>query len=500
MRKIVISVWFLIIGICFPVEKLWSKSLEIETVSKTQNQKPLRIATRYALTTYYQSPTGKFQGLEYDLIKQFTQFLGREVQIIVVSDVRQLLSLVENHQVDFAVGLAINEQPSIRFGPAYQTVKQQVIYRYNQSSPPKKLAHFNQDHLLHVVAGSRQVQLLAKTKESYTKLRWKAVTGVEVADLLKHVWQENIQYALVNANEMIQVQRFYPELRVGFEFPTAQKLAWAFPATQKDKSLYTATQAFFDQLHQSGELARLIERHYGHLNARDFDYVDTNRFYRYVRERLPIYRHYFKQVAKDCGIDWRLLAAIGYQESHWNPNAVSGTGVKGIMMLTRTTAKEMGIKNRLDPFQSIDGGAKYLVMLKKRLDDEIPEPDKTWLALAAYNVGLGHLRDAQEIVRQQRKSTNYWVNVEKTLLLLNKPRWYKKTQYGRARGYEAVTFVRNVRWFYDLLLQIEGEKKQIVKKILPIWSEHYFANAYQHVHVPITPRYVVKTDLPFLLD
>jgi len=400
--KLVLKVLSVVLLMCFPVSNLWSKSLEVEEDAFLEHAKPqkvLRIATRYSLTTYYQNPSGEFRGLEHDLIKRFAKELGAESQIVVVSDTQQLLSLLKEQRVDFAVGLTVNEQlkSTLHFAPTYQTVAPQIVYRHNHSPPPSELAEFNENHLLHVVAGGNQVHLLRNLQKKYPALCWEEVPAVEAADLLKQVWKGKIHYALVNSNEVAQVQRL---LRVGFALPVSQQLAWAFPLIHGDNHLYTATVKFFSQLHRSDELERLLERHYGHLDTEHFDYVDTNLFYRHAKERLPTYRHYFQQIAKDSGMDWRLLAAIGYQESRWNPNAVSRTGVRGIMMLTKSTAEEMGVENRTDPLQSIEGGTKYFVMLKNRLDDDVPEPDKTWLALAAYNVGLGHLRDARKLAQQ----------------------------------------------------------------------------------------------------
>lgn len=507
--KLVSKIVLLSLLTCFPLSNLWSKSLKVEKeviLEQVQSQKILRVATRYSLTTYYQNPSGEFRGLEHDLIKRFAKELGVESQIIVVSDIQQLLSLLKDQRVDFAVGLTVNEQlkSTVHFAPAYQTVTPQIVYRHNNSPPPSELAGFNENHILHVVASGNQVNLLKELQKKYPTLCWKEVPAVEAADLLKQVWKGKIHYALVNSNELVQVQRFYPELRVGFEFPISQQLAWAFPLAHGDSRLYATTVKFFSQLHRSDELERLIERHYGHLDTENFDYVDTRRFYQHVTERLPTYRRYFQEVAEESDIDWRLLAAVGYQESHWNPNAVSRTGVRGIMMLTKSTAEEMGVQDRTDPLQSIEGGTKYFVMLKNRLNDEIPEPDKTWLALAAYNVGLGHLRDAQKLAQQQGKRTDYWINIEKTLLLLSQPRWYKQTQYGRARGYETVDFVRNVRRFYDMLLQLENHEIQMAERILPIWSDYNFANAYEHINIISTPppKYVARINSfpTYLLD
>ena len=156
-------------------------------------------------------------------------------------------------------------------------------------------------------------------------------------------------------------------------------------------------------------------------------------------------------------MDWRLLAAVGYQESHWDPDAVSPTGVKGLMMLTQDAAKDIGIKDREDPQQSILGGAKYLASMHKRIPDRIPEPDRTWLALAAYNVGLGHLEDARMLTLKNKGDADKWVDVKKNLPLLTKEKWFKQTRYGYARGREPVRYVENVRTYYDILVWITDQ-------------------------------------------
>ena len=193
----------------------------------------------------------------------------------------------------------------------------------------------------------------------------------------------------------------------------------------------------------------MIERNYGHVE--DFDYVGTKIFRRHIEKRLPTYQAFFEKAANKQDVDWRLIAAIGYQESHWNPDAVSPTGVRGIMMLTLKTAKDMKIKNRLDPESSISGGARYFKKTHGRMDKNIAEPDRTWMAMAAYNVGYGHLQDARKITVKLKKNPNLWIDVKQALPLLAKSKWYKQTRYGYARGWEPVRYVENIRSYYDIL-------------------------------------------------
>jgi len=435
-------------------------SSENSLLEKIIEGRELRVATCYGLTTYYQSPKGK-AGLEYELAKRFAQALGVELQIKVADNATDALQMVANHEVHFAAGLTVTKprQSLVRFGPSYQEITQQLIYRRGSLHPPNNLANLTPYHQLNVIAGSHQIDILKALKKDYSQLTFKEVPNAMMpSDLIEQVFQKETQYALANSNEVAQMRRFHPELQVAFELPTPNQLAWAFPHSEKDNSLYMVSIQFFNELQRSGELEQLIERYYGHISENeDFDYVNIRTFHRNIEERLPLYRAYFETVAAEYHLDWRFLAAMGYQESKWNPRAVSHTGVRGLMMLTQSTAEEMGVKNRQDPFESIQGGTKYLVTIKNRLPKDIQEPDKTWFALAAYNVGLGHIRDVRQLAEELGDNPNRWVDVKKHLPKLTKPYWYNQTKYGYARGHEPVQFVTNIRRFYDILAMSNGE-------------------------------------------
>jgi len=227
---------------------------------------------------------------------------------------------------------------------------------------------------------------------------------------------------------------------------------------------------WFAILEGKGELASILNKHYGFVEL--FDYVDLSRFNRRIQKRLPKYSADFKQAADEFSLPWTLLAAQSYQESHWRANAKSPTGVRGIMMLTLITAKEMGVKSRLNPQQSIKGGAKYLRRLIDRLPEEIVEPDRTWFALAAYNVGMGHIYDARQLAREKEKDPDKWHDLETVLPLLSQKKYYKKLKYGYARGKEPVRYVQRIRNFRNILerelVVAEEKKSQIFKTELKI--------------------------------
>ena len=229
----------------------------------------------------------------------------------------------------------------------------------------------------------------------------------------------------------------------------------------QDDSLLAALIEYFGIITADGRLAALEDKYFGHV--RQFNYVDTREFIKSAQKVLPKFRHWFETYSED--IDWRLLAAMSYQESHWDPRAKSPTGVRGMMMLTLATAKDLGIRSRLDPEQSIRGGAKYFSNLLKRIPARVQHPDRVWFALASYNVGLGHLEDARVITDRLGGNPDLWVDVKKHLPLLRQKKYYKTTKYGYARGNEAVTYVDNIRRYYDTLVWMDEQSPE--KLMLP---------------------------------
>ena len=253
------------------------------------------------------------------------------------------------------------------------------------------------------------------------------------------------------------IQRhFYPDLRVALDLYVDDQIAWAFPRRNAD-SLLARADDFLISADRAGMLDRVHDRYYGH--TKKYDYVGTRNFIRHYESRLPRYRAMFEQAGEEWGVDWRLLAAIGYQESHWRAGAVSPTGVRGIMMLTQDTADYLGIDDREDPANSIAGGAQYYSRQTERVADTVGEPDRTWMALAAYNVGFNHVKDARMIVEWQGGDPDTWVDMSAALPLLAQRKWYSQVPYGYARGWEPVLYVNNIRAYYNILIWLTEQEE-----------------------------------------
>ncbi len=415
----------------------------------------LKVAIKKGITTYYKRPDGKKAGFEYEFAKHFAAELGVKLHIVQTNSHTNSLNKVIDNTVHFAAGLVVTKdrQSKVRFTPHYQSITQQLIYRNNVRKPPTNLKSFNYGHKLNIISEPHKIKALQTLQQEHPQLNWQEYSNINSNELAKKVWNKEIKYAIFDSNIFMRMRLFYPDLKIGFTFPNQQYLAWAFPYSD-DNSLYLAAIQFINKLQKNGILTELVEKYYGYTdNVKNFSYLHIRNFLKHVKERLPLYQKYFESMAQKYNLDWRLLAAIGYQESKWNPKAVSGTGVKGIMMLTKMTAKEVGVKDRTDPFESIQGGTKYFVNLKQRIAKKITKPkDHVWFTLASYNIGIGHVQDARKITLELGDNPNLWRDVKKHLTKLTQPEWYKKTKYGYARGHESIEFVENIRMFYDILV------------------------------------------------
>lgn len=415
----------------------------------------LVVLTRTSPTTYYETPDGP-AGFEYDLVNSFADYLGVKPRFVVAEKFSDIIPRLIHGDADMAAaGITITDARSkiVRFGPPYQYIHEQVIYRLGTNRPAGVQDLIGRQ--IEVQRGTSYVDRLNELKQEYPQLKWTEMDK-ETEDLLQQVWEGLLEISIADSNIVAVNRQYFPELQVAFSFQKPEPLAWAFPLGE-DQSLYNAAVKFLEKSRASGELAQLIDRYYGPASHSNF--IDISVFKVRVRSRLPQYQLLFEKAGEEYALDWRMLAAIGYQESYWDPKATSPTGVRGIMMLTDETADQLGIGDRLDAAQSIDGGARYFLHLIERMSPGVTEPDRTWMALAAYNIGISHLEDARILTQKQGRDPNKWNDVKKYLPLLADEAWYSKTKNGYARGQEPVIFVNSVRTYYDILVKTDEDEK-----------------------------------------
>ena len=447
MRLFIYPLLAALLGTCSSPPRLLDQVLELGQ---------LRVVTRNTPTTYFVGTEGP-AGPEFDLIKGFADELGVSLVVETVESVSEVMPWLlsgDAHVAAAGLSLSGSRRDFVSYGHPYNSVDMQLIYKLGQGRP--RSIEQAAGRSIEVVAGSSHSDMLASLSRIYPALQWSENGDVEVADLLQKVASGELDFTVADSSDFNIQRHFYPELRVALDLQISGPIAWAF--RKEDDSLLRRADEYLIDARRRGVLEQVHDRYYGHTEK--FDYVGTRAFVRHFDSRLPHYRHAFEEAGNAHGIDWRLLAAIGYQESHWRSQAISPTGVRGIMMLTQATADYLDIKDRLDPESSIFGGAEFYARQMERMPDTVGEPDRTWMALAAYNVGFNHLLDARQIVEWEGGDPDAWVDVSRTLPLLARERWYSRVKYGYARGWEPVLYVNNIRNYYNILRWITANEER----------------------------------------
>jgi len=428
-----------------------------KNASDLKKQGELVVLTRNAPTAWYQDRDGE-SGFEHDLVQSFAEFYGLKVRFKIIDTIAEMLSAIQTGEAHIAAAgitkTELREDNGYLFGPEYQQIEQLVVCRRGNKAIPKTVEDLATRKIT-VVSGSSYIETLQQLKLKNVDLTWDVVSDSSTEELLERVWKKEIDCTLADSNIIKISRRYYPELVTAFSVSNKEALAWV--VAPKWKGLVDDIDDWLEHIKSNGEFASIEERYYGHIQL--YDFVDNRSFTRRVKSRLPKYRKYFEQSAKKHKVPWSLLAAQSYQESHWNPYAKSPTGVRGMMMLTLNTAESLGVTSRIDAAQSIKGGAKYLRKMIRRIPKEVIDEDRIWYALAAYNVGLGHIKDAMALAAQQDLNANQWVNLKTVLPLLSNKKYYKNLKYGYARGSEAVRYVQRIREYQQVLDQLLSTTK-----------------------------------------
>nr|WP_300309633.1 membrane-bound lytic murein transglycosylase MltF [Halomonas sp.] len=415
----------------------------------------LTVHTRNTPLTYYEGRLGP-TGFEYELVRRFADYLGVSLTLEDDHNVSSVLASVREQGDLGAAALPLEPAtPGIIYSQPVMLMQPMVVYR--RGLPPPRTPADLVGLQIGTLKGTGISRVMHELQDSIPELSWKEATDLEIASLLKRVEDGSLDAAVVFEHQFRLNRLFFPEVEDGFKVGEKVAMAWALPDNQ-GMGLIDAANEFLVTLRASGKLDMLIDRYFGHDDY--LEYVGARTFIQHVHGRLPRYEELFREAARRENFDWKLLAAVAYQESHWKPDATSPTGVRGMMMLTNVTAEEMNISNRLDPAESIEGGARYLRSIEQRLPEEITGNDRLYMTLAAYNVGLGHLYDARKIVSMLGRDPDRWEDVRDALPLLQESKWYERTRHGYARGSEPVIYVRNIQRYLEILDYVDHNQQQ----------------------------------------
>ena len=424
---------FISLGACTDAGLNWEKAVK---------SGKLRFVTIENPVTYYPTSSGP-HGFEYELALRFSDYTDLDLELLVASMPVEAISMVRNNKA-LVAGAAlpeINGIKNLKSGPAYDSTTHQLVYR--QGDPPPAGINDITGSILNIT--ELQYQALNRTLSGISEKV--IIEETDMASVFKKLQQGELHNTVADKKMIHAFRYLYPDIRVAFDLASELPVTWVY--NSNDRELDRHVYDFFNEISSNGVLERLKEKYFNHLVL--FDYIDSVTFLQRIRDKLPEFKGYFEKTGREYNLDWTLLAAMSYQESHWSPGARSPTGVRGLMMLTQDTASYIGIEDRLNPEQSIEGGARYFREVLKLIPGRISEPDRTWFALAAYNIGYRHLENARVIAQSEGGNPDLWKDVRKTLVRISSDDNYKHLQSGQIRWYEPVVYVGNIRRYQDIL-------------------------------------------------
>ncbi len=428
------------------------------SLAKIQERGKIVMITQNSSNTYYLY-RDEPHGFEYELAREFARELDVDLEVVAPGWI-EMFDMLSRGEGDFiAAGVTIlpSRQNLADFSTPYMEIHQEVIV--HRSNRDIQTEEDLSGRIVHVRAGTSYQKRIGELQEEGVDLELVAIPDIPTEELIGKVAEGEIEVTVADSNIALLNRRYYPEIRIAFPISIKQSLGWA--VRRGNETLLEAMNQFLSRVREDGTYRKIYDHYYD--NRIILGPVDIAHFEEKIRTRLPRYGKIIRQESGAHGFDWRLIAAMIYQESHFNPRARSYTGVRGLMQVTQATALEMGIENRMDPEDSIRAGVRYLASLRNRFTELDDEREKLLFALASYNVGYGHVRDAQKLAARKGLAIDSWSSLKKVLPLLSRPEFYRELPHGYARGKEPVRYTQHILTYYDILrndtrLQARNEK------------------------------------------
>lgn len=407
----------------------------------------LLYGTRTSLLSYFKT-NETIIGYEYQLLKRFTDEHGLELVAEVYNNNGDLFRDLKAGKIDVAGG--------------HLTVTKERLSRYQFSEPFSQTAidlitHFEHKNKTSIKQFESTKGLLIEDS-SYEELlndlpnfepeNLDTTANHSLFELIRKINSKEIDYTFGDSEIINIYQHFIPGIYQVIQLSPATDTAFMLRA-ERTENLKAKLNQFILKAKESDLLNILKQEIVLHLP--EIDPANTVTFFDKLQTSWPKVKDLIFKVANEKDFDPALLAAISYQESHWEADAISISGVKGLMMLTASTAEEMDVKDRTDPQQSLEGGIKYLRYMQRKMPNRITKANRILFALAAYNIGYGHLEDARILTQKAGGNPDEWLDVEPYLAQLNNPNIEHQLKYGNADGTTAVIYVNNIMTYKQLM-------------------------------------------------
>lgn len=427
---------------------------DLEAIKKDGKLKALTV---YSGTSYFLYK-GQPMGYEYDLLKRFAQHLNLELEVVIVKDIDELITKLNQGEGDvLAHGLAMTSkrQASVTF-TNYLYLTKQVLVQKKPDSWRNMHWHKLENSLIQdavellqdtvsIRKGSSYGERIANLSEELGgNIAIQTLPGEMATDeIIKQVAKGNIKYTIADNNIAKIMASYYPILDVEVPVSFSQRIGWA---TRKNSpELLKAANLWLEDIKKEVDYNVIYNKYF--KNKKNFRRRVKSDFYSLNKEKISPYDDLIQTHSKKIDWDWRLVASLIYQESRFDPNNSSWANAKGLMQLMPKTAKELGVKNRSNPKQSIRGGTKYLNQIWQRFETIEDSIQRTKFTMASYNCGLYHVKDAQKLAKKRGLNPSIWdENVEKMILALSHPKNYNDpvVKYGYVRGIEPYNYVNQI--------------------------------------------------------
>lgn len=416
------------------------------TLQRIQKTGQITVVTRNNAQCYYLY-RDQAMGFEYEMAQAFADYLGVRLQVKVVDRWEDMVAALNSGSAAFIAAstpIIPNWQTEVAFSDGYMEVEQQII-AHRKNSNIKNAADLS-GKTVDIRKGTAYQYRLVELKDQGIDLSIRLHDDLPTEELIQKVADEEIDFTIANSNIISINRRNFPGAVPTGSINDRLQLGWAvYP---KSSELLASINQFFETIKKSGQFDSIYNKYYG--DSEDFDYVDLEAFHQRVKDRLSRYSPFIKAAAKKHGFDWRLIAAQIYQESHLNPWAKSHAGAKGLMQILPATGESLGINDPFDPVQNINAGVQHLKNLFEHFETA-KGTDRLLIALAAYNIGQGHIQDARKLAKKKGLDPNKWESLSETLPLLQFKKYYHNATYGFCRGTEPIRYIKQIMIYYDVL-------------------------------------------------
>jgi len=414
-----------------------------------KQDRTLRVATRNSAANYFVW-RGQLLGFEYELAKRFADDLGVRLEIVVADPQESVLELVRSGRADMAAAFLTprsGRNEDIAWSRPYHFAVKRVVT--DAGGPAIDSIEDLSGRRIHVSPDSDAWQAAERLRDAEgIDLRVEELpAGTTPEAAIRGVANGEYDLTLVDDHIARNAAAWRENVQSYLEIGDPIPHRWAF--REDNGQLQAVADRFLTQTYRS-EFYNVVYAKYFHDHDRIREF-QAQRIDLGSGHQLTPWDDVIQRYAKQEGLDWRLVAAQIFQESGFNPNARSWVGAQGLMQIMPATARQVGVTGPInDPEVNIRAGIQYLDWLRDRFEDDLRVQDRMWFMLAAFNAGVGHVRDARSLADRLGLDRDRWFdNVERAMLKLSQPKYYGNARFGYVRGHEPVQYVRAIRERYQ---------------------------------------------------